>query len=484
MISEQLKKSILQAAIQGKLTQQLPEDGDARDLLKEIRKEKAQLIKEGKIKKEKPLHEITEDEIPFEIPENWCWVRLGEIGETNIGLTYAPSDVSESGTLVLRSGNIENNKVVYFDNVYVSCKIQENKLCRIGDILICARNGSKKLVGKAAIIDQEGMSFGAFMALYRSPFNQYIHKYLSSSYFRADFDGVNTTTINQITQNNLKERLLPLPPRAEQQRIVERLEELLPEIENLKNDEARLEELQKSFPKKMKDAILQYAIQGKLTQQLPEDGDAKDLLKEIQTEKEKLIKEGKINKEKSLPKITEDEIPFEIPENWCWVRFGNLVNFRIGKTPQRNNGRFWGQDYHWVSIADMKPDGLISETKEKISGIALNEVFKKTLVPAGTLLMSFKLTIGRVSILDINAVHNEAIISILPYKNEENIARNYYFKILPLISTTGNFKSAIKGKTLNSTSINNLLIPLPPLAEQKRIVKRIEELLPLCEELQ
>ena len=230
---KKMKDSLLQAAIQGKLTEQLASDGDSQDLVADIQKEKHRLINEGKIKKEKELPEIMEDEIPFDIPENWCWVRLGDIGETNIGLTYKPSDVSDNGTLVLRSGNIQNNKMDYNDNLYVSCNISDSKKCHVGDILICARNGSKRLVGKAALIDHEGMTFGAFMALYRSPFNEYIHRYLSSPYFRSDLDGVSTTTINQITQNNLKERLIPLPPLAEQQRIVERLEQLLPLCDTL-----------------------------------------------------------------------------------------------------------------------------------------------------------------------------------------------------------------------------------------------------------
>lgn len=492
MIAEQLKKSILQAAIQGKLTQQLPEDGDARDLQKEIKKEKARLIKDGKIKKEKPLPEITEDEIPFEIPENWCWVRFGFIFSIGSASRVHQKDWRTSGVPFYRAreiaklseqGYVDNE--LFIDNDFYEKLKTESGVPKIGDLMVTGVG----TLGKTYIVNENDQFYykdaSVLCVTNLGNINPNFFKYFMESQFMMDQINSNSsgTTVSTLTISRFGEYLFSLPPLSEQERIVEQLNDIFMKINKLKNDEVRLEELQKSFPKKMKDAILQYAIQGKLTKQLPEDGDAKDLLKEIQTEKEKLIKEGKINKEKSLPKITEDEIPFEIPENWCWVRFGNLVNFRIGKTPQRNNGRFWGQDYHWVSIADMKPDGLISETKEKISGIALNEVFKKTLVPAGTLLMSFKLTIGRVSILDINAVHNEAIISILPYKNEENIARNYYFKILPLISTTGNFKSAIKGKTLNSTSINNLLIPLPPLAEQKRIVARIEELLPLCEEL-
>ena len=232
----------------------------------------------------------------------------------------------------------------------------------------------------------------------------------------------------------------------------------------------------------LKNSILQLAIQGKLVEQREEEGTAKELLEKIEAEKERLIKEKKIKKEKPLPEITEDEIPFDIPESWEWVRFGEMVNFNMGKTPPRSEPKYWKDDYNWVSIADMIANGYIHETKEKISEIALNEKFKKSLVSKGTLLMSFKLTVGRVSILDIDAVHNEAIISIYPYADLEESIRNYLFTMLPLLSTYGETKGAIKGKTLNSTSLNNLLIPLPPLEEQKRIVEKIEELMPYVEQ--
>lgn len=230
---KKIKDSILLYAIQGRLTEQFPEDGDARELVKGTQEERIRLIKEGKIKADKTLPPITEDEIPFDIPYNWCWTRLGEIGETNIGLTYSPSEVSSVGTLVLRSGNIQNNKIDYSDSLYVSCEIPESKKCHSGDIIICARNGSKRLVGKSAIVDKEGMTFGAFMALYRSPFNKYVHVYLCSSLFREDFESVSTTTINQITQNNLKNRLIPLPPIEEQNRIVSYLEKIIPLCDGL-----------------------------------------------------------------------------------------------------------------------------------------------------------------------------------------------------------------------------------------------------------
>ncbi|MVX65728.1 restriction endonuclease [Clostridium chromiireducens] len=231
----------------------------------------------------------------------------------------------------------------------------------------------------------------------------------------------------------------------------------------------------------LKNSILQLAIQGKLVEQRQEEGNAKELIKEIKAEKERLIKEKKIKKEKPLAEIAESDIPFEIPESWEWVRFGDIVNYNMGKTPPRSDDKYWGNDFNWVSIADMIPNGYIDETNEKVSNAALKEKFNMNLVPKGTLLMSFKLTIGRVSILNINAVHNEAIISIYPYGDSDNIIRDYLFSILPIISTYGDSKGAIKGKTLNSTSLSNLLVPIPSLDEQKRIVTKIEALIPYIE---
>ena len=228
------KKTILQEAVQGKLVPQIASEGNAKDLLEEIKKEKAKLIKEGKIKKEKPLPEISDDEIPFDIPENWCWCRLGELVDTNIGLTYSPSDIiTEGGTEVLRSNNIQNGKIVYDNLIHVSKNVPEKCLSKKGDLLICARNGSKALVGKSALIEQDGMAFGAFMAIVRSPINPYILHFINSPVYRARLEGVNTTTINQITQDNLRETLFPLPPLNEQKRIITAIENLLPLCEKL-----------------------------------------------------------------------------------------------------------------------------------------------------------------------------------------------------------------------------------------------------------
>ena len=234
-------------------------------------------------------------------------------------------------------------------------------------------------------------------------------------------------------------------------------------------------------PSELKNSILQLAIQGKLVEQRPDEGTGEELYRKIQSEKQALIKAGKIKKEKPLPEISDDEKPFDIPESWAWVKFGDIVYYNMGKTPSRTESQWWGKDIPWVSISDMIENGRVDSTKERITKSALSEVFGNKISEAGTLLMSFKLTVGRVSILDINAVHNEAIISIYPCYDIDNATQMYLFKILPFISQYGESKNAIKGKTLNSTSINNMLVPLPPLAEQKRIVAKIEELLPLVD---
>ena len=228
-----LRAKLIDAAIQGKLTEQLPEDGTAEDLYQQIQAEKQALIKAGKIKKEKPLPAIAEDEVPFEIPNNWKWCRLTDISSTNIGLTYHPEDVVSDGTIVVRSSNIINSRMDYNDLVKVRCPIKENQYLNNTDIVICARNGSKALVGKCAIYEGDSgvVAFGAFMAVLRTPFYKYVFYYLLTDAFRRYFHSDDSKQINQVTQSILKEAVIPLPPIKEQERIVAKLDEVLKEIE-------------------------------------------------------------------------------------------------------------------------------------------------------------------------------------------------------------------------------------------------------------
>lgn len=223
-----LRSALLQAAMQGKLTKQLDTDSSVDELI--VEKTESEPIKKRGKKISKMDIEV------FDIPSSWRWTKLSECGTTNIGLTYSPEEVTtaKEGTVVLRSSNIQNGKMDYTDIVKVNMQVPENKKCHIGDILICARNGSKRLVGKTSIIDREGDAFGAFMAIYRSACNPYIYYVLNSPHFRKSvLGGAETTTINQVTQDMVENYMFPLPPIEEQERIVKRLEMLLPMCEEL-----------------------------------------------------------------------------------------------------------------------------------------------------------------------------------------------------------------------------------------------------------
>ena len=246
----------------------------------------------------------------------------------------------------------------------------------------------------------------------------------------------------------------------------------------------------------LKNSILQMAVQGKLVPQDPNDEPASVLLERIRAEKEQLIKEGKIKKEKNPsvifrgadnlpyekvgknePVCIADEVSFDIPENWEWVRFKNLVSYNMGKTPPRKESEYWeNATYPWVSIADLVLDDTVCVTKERVNEHSAKVIFKNHISKAGTLLMSFKLTVGKVSILGMDAFHNEAIISIYPFCDVNRVITNYLFVTLPLLSQNGNTKTAIKGATLNSDSLDALLIPVPPIKEQIRICEKIKVL--------
>ena len=480
MTPQELKNSILQLAIQGKLVEQRPEEGTAEELFARIQKEKQRLITEKKIKKEKPLPEITEEEKPFDIPSSWRWVRLGNIGFTHIGLTYSPKNISKEGIIVLRSSNIQNDNMDYQDIVRVNMNIPENKMCHVGDILICVRNGSKRLVGKAAIVDREGMSFGAFMAIFRSQCNEYILQVINSLYFRNSLLGdTGTTTINQITQNMLKNVLIPLPPLAEQKRIVAKIEELLPYFDRYEQAWSELEKFNSRFPEDMKKSLLQYAIQGKLVKQRPEEGTAEELLAQIQEEKQRLITEKKIKKEKPLPEITEEEKPFDIPSSWRWVRLGNIGFTHIGLTYSPKNISKEG-------IIVLRSSNIQNDNMDYQDIVRVNmNIPENKMCHVGDILICVrngsKRLVGKAAIVDREGMSFGAFMAIFRSQCNEYILQvinSLYFRN-SLLGDTGT--TTINQITQNM--LKNVLIPLPPLAEQKRIVQKLEQLLPLCEQL-
>ena len=322
---------------------------------------------------------------------------------------------------------------------------------------------------------------------------EYLLFFLESPYFVEEAIFKGTANQQRIISGYLENKLFPIPPQKEQQRIVDIINASFTVAETYSKAQEKLDSLNNSLAASLRKSILQEAIQGKLVPQDPNDEPASFLLQRIKDEKLRLIKEGKLKKmdiidstifrgddNKYYEQIGEnynditDEILFDLPYNWCWCRFSNIVSMTIGKTPARGEQTYWiNGKYNWVSISDMVDGGTISTTKEKVSDLAVKEIFSTPISEKGSLLMSFKLSIGKTSILDIDAYHNEAIITIRPVIDKEYAMRNYLFKVLPLIANLGESKDAIKGKTLNSKSLANLLIPLPPLQEQQRIIEQV-----------
>lgn len=233
---------------------------------------------------------------------------------------------------------------------------------------------------------------------------------------------------------------------------------------------------------KVRGLILELAVRGKLVPQDPKDEPASELLKRIAQERARLESEGVCKKSKATPPMGKDERPFDVPEGWKWCRFPEVAYYKMGKTPPTKEAAYWADNgIPWVSISDMNPGQTIATTARTVSNVALERVFRSAPVPAGTLLMSFKLTVGKVATLGVDAFHNEAIISIFPF---EGVSQEFMSHLLPMIAQGGNSKSALMGDTLNSESLALLAIPLPPVAEQHRIVAKVDELMALCDRLE
>lgn len=451
MIAEALKKALLQAAIQGKLTEQLPEDGNAKDLLKEIQKEKNGLVKEGKIKKDKPLPEIREEEIPFDIPENWVWVRLGAISTKISAGGDKPKQFSTIKTDSLKIPVVSNGKQNEGIFGYTDTPVITET-----SITISGRG----TIGYSCVRNYPYMPIVRLISV--TPTSS-IDPYYLKHVFSALLESGVGTSIQQLTIPMIVPKIIPLPPLSEQVRIAHKLEILLPEIETLKKEENKLDNLEKAFPGKIRASILQAAIQGKLTEQLPEDGDARELLKEIQKEKARLIKEGKIKKQNPLPEISEDEIPFDIPENWAWCHL-RFVTTLISSKPFQ------------IFEKEILPDGLypvVSQGKKLIEGYSNCQekllIHEKPIIVFGDHTKNLKL-IDFDFVVGADGTKLLQPLGILP----EYLFRNLEYNVLSI--GTRNY-----GRHFNLLS--SAPIAIPPIEEQKRIVDKLEELLPLCDAL-
>ena len=519
MTVKELKNALLQEAVQGKLVPQIASEGNARDLLEEIRKEKLShgfansygiCGEKGKKSKssdlrskspqrnapasvvcvtKKELPKITEDEIPFEIPENWCWCRLGELvynhGQKTPEQEFSYIDIGSIDNEHQRLNKKENiitpdkapsraRKIVFEgDVIYSTVRPYLHNIC------IIDKKFSKEPIASTGF---------AVMASTEVLFNKYLFYYLLSPIFdnyANATDNAKGVAYPAINDDKLYKGVVPLPPLAEQKRIVAAIEKFMPLIEEYGKKETQLKAINEKIGALTKKAILQEAVQGKLVPQIAAEGNAKDLLEEIKKEKNILIKEGKIKKEKTLPEISDDEIPFDIPENWCWCRLSELCNLYTGdsinETEKKLKYTNVKEGWFYIGTKDVNFDQTINYD----NGIKIP--FEKDnfrIAPKNTVLMCIEGgSAGRkIAFTNQDVCFGNKLCCFNSYKNE---IEKFIFYFLQSTLFTDAFKDNING-IIGGVSINNLkgmLFPLPPLAEQKRIVDTIEKILPLCKKL-
>lgn len=486
MNAQDLKNSILQRAIEGKLVPQRKEEGTAKELLAEIRAEKARLIKEKKIKKSKPLPEITDEEKPFDIPERWEWVRLKDLGQFSSGKTpskQVPSNWTNGTVNWFTSKDIKSDYLSRSQILISEEAANGLQLYPVGTILMVVRSGILKRLFPVSFLENPGtinQDIKAFQ-IYDSRISKYLFLCLKglSPYILKQFRK-QVTTVDSLRFEDFSIMPIPMPPLAEQQRILDRVAELQPDIDAYEKAQTKLQAIEQRFPDDMKKSLLQYAIEGKLVPQRKEEGTAKDLLAEIRAEKARLVKEKKIKKFKPLPAITDDEKPFDIPDSWEWVRLGELGEWCSGATPSRQHPEYFGGKIPWLKTGDLN-DGYIKEVPEYITDDGFKNSSTK-INPIGSVLIAmYGATIGKLGILKIPATTNQACCAC---ELVHEMYNKYLFYFL-----FANRKYFIKKgaggaqPNISKAKITNTVMPLPPLAEQYRIVAKLEELLPLCQQL-
>lgn len=466
MTPEQLRASILQQAMEGKLVKQDPNDEPASELLEKIKAEKEQLVKAKKIKKTKALPKITEDEKPFDIPENWEWVRLGTVFNLQAGKNRKASTINEIKTVDYDYPCFGGNGI----RGYVSDFNREGKYALIG------RQGA--LCGninfaKGKFYATEHAVVVEIFAGTNYKWSGYFLKALNlNQYSTATAQpGLSVTKINRV--------LIPLPPLKEQLRIVAKIEKLMPLIDEYAKAYNRLKAIDDDFNDKMKQSILQYAMEGKLVKQDPDDEPASELLKKIKDEKKQLVKEKKIKRSKSLPRISEDEKLFNIPENWEWVRLTEVGSWGAGATPSRSHPEYYNGGIPWLKTGDLN-DGVISSTSETISQAGADNSSVRFNQPGNILIAMYGATIGKLGIAGISLTTNQACCGCKTFDGIYNWYLFYYLLAMrPLLIDQG---SGGAQPNISKTKIEKFPFALPPFEEQKRIVTKIEKLMPLLVE--
>ena len=522
MTGQQLKNSILQMAVQGKLVPQDPNDEPASVLLERIRAEKEKLIKEGKIKKEKnpsvifrgadnlPYEKIGKnepvciaDEVPFDVPESWAWVRLKDITIKEIKRGKSPTYANSGNVLVFaqkcntKAGNIDLSLAKHLD-LKVFTKYPDEEYMQNNDIVVNSTgNGTLGRIGvfrgsdrinDCIIVPDSHVTTIRVNAALISDYIYYALTYYQPYLEKNCSGSTNQTELKPAVIANL---FIPVPPYAEQSRIVKKLSEVLPLVMVYNDKETALETYNNDFPSQLKKSILQYAVQGKLVPQDPTDESASALLERIRAEKEQLIKSGKIKRDKhesvifrrdnsyyervdGIERCIDDEIPFEIPDSWEWVRLGNIGEWGSGATPSRTKSEYYNGTIPWLKTGDLN-DGYITYIPETITNLALTETSVK-LNPVGSVLIAmYGATIGKLGILQLPATTNQACCACVPFTGVYNKFLFYF-----LMSQKAAFIKRGEGgaqPNISKEKIVATLMPLPPKSEQYRIVEKVNDIL-------
>ena len=486
-----LKSKILDLAVRGKLTEQRPEEGSAEELLERIREEKQRLIAEGKMKKEKLLPEITEEEIPFDIPAGWKWVRLGEICEV-ISKGTTPQGgksafESSSGIKFLKVENILSDGTISHCGIsYITEShhfgVLKRSILQKDDLLISIAG----TLGKLAIVrdcdlplnTNQAIAFVRFLDRKKICI-KYIFYILSSNLLKTLLTSCSkVTAIPNLTLEILWNLHIPLPPLAEQKRIVEKIEAIFKQADIIEENRLAL----KTAVRHTKRRVLDLAVRGKLTEQWPEEGSAEELLERIREEKQRLIAEGKLKKEKPLPEITEEEISFDIPAGWKWVRLGEIGTWQAGCTPDTTRKDFYENGtIPWINSADLT-DGYIDTITHYVTEKAFTEKKMRLNKTGAVCVAMYGATIGKTGILTVDATTNQAVCVCNLLSSMDSKYLFYFLQFHKPFFVMKGFGGA--QPNISKEKIENTPFPLPPLAEQKRIVEKIEQIFDILDTIE
>ena len=387
------------------------------------------------------------ENVPFEVPSSWVWTTVGDIAESNIGLTYKPSDICDDGVPVYRSNNIQNRRIDKTELVRVNAKILDKQYLAVGDLLICARNGSRRLVGKCALIENlsEPSAFGAFMAVCRSAYNPWIYLLLNTGYFNRYLDDSNSTAINQVTQSMLLAFRVPFPPKKEQDRIIYEISKWFDLIDTIEKSKEELQVIISTTKSK----ILDLAIHGKLVPQDPTDEPASELLKRINPKAE----------------ITSDNGHYQkLPEGWAVLKVGNVAEYINGRAFKPEEWEQTGLPI--IRIQNLNdPNAYYNRTK--------NEYEEKYLIKKGDLLFAWAASLGTYIWKGEDAWLNQHIFKVIPYPFMD---KKYLYYAFHAMITEFYRKSHGSGMIhITRKQFEEITLWLPPLTEQYRIVQYLQQ---------